>query len=184
MSFGIQRRKAAQEYALTISVSPQAGGSVTSVPAATGGVVTRQKDGTVAVTFTASSGWSLLRWEQDGVDVGTTNPITVTMNTNHILVAICELISESSWVYSPPSGNAQSLGRTRPSLAVKTASSGDKAVTVTPSISSVRSSGGDQNVTLRVTSELSVAGSGLSVMKRMYWPYPESDWIFPKEKGS
>ena len=86
MAFGIQRRAAAVNQVLTISVSPSAGGTVDPT-----GVQTYALDTVVSVTFTATSGYALSRWDLDGADQGSANPISVTMDTNHLLVAVVVL---------------------------------------------------------------------------------------------
>jgi hypothetical protein len=42
----------------------------------------------VNVTATASSGYSFDHWELDGINIGSVNPTTVTMDTNHTLLAV------------------------------------------------------------------------------------------------
>ncbi|MEJ2241413.1 MAG: hypothetical protein P8Y18_04645, partial [Candidatus Bathyarchaeota archaeon] len=70
------------EYDLTIGVS----GSGTTSPSA--GSHTYEEETEVEVTATASSGWSFDHWILDSVNVGSTNPYTITMNNAHTLTAV------------------------------------------------------------------------------------------------
>jgi hypothetical protein len=70
------------QYDLTISVD----GSGTTDPAI--GVHTYDEGTLVPVTATPDSGWLWDHWELNGVDVGTANPYTVTMNANQTLTAV------------------------------------------------------------------------------------------------
>jgi len=69
-------------YALTIQVS----GSGTTNPAV--GTYTYNAGTNVQVNAYPSSGWILNHWELDGSNVGSANPYTVTMNSNHVLKAV------------------------------------------------------------------------------------------------
>lgn len=70
------------EYTLTISVS----GEGTTDPAP--GEHTYEEDTEVPVTHYPSGGWRLDYWTLDDVNVGTDNPYTVTMDADHVLVAV------------------------------------------------------------------------------------------------
>jgi len=61
-------------------------GSGTTVPAV--GVHTYDEGEVVSVTATADPGWIFDHWELDGNNVGATNPISVTMSTDHTLNAV------------------------------------------------------------------------------------------------
>ena len=77
----------AQEFALAV-YADTGGGTVT--PAG----VTHYTIGTaVNVTVTPSPGYEFVDWELDGVNVGTANPISITMDTNHLLVAVTSAIN-------------------------------------------------------------------------------------------
>jgi len=69
-------------YTLTIQVS----GSGTTNPAV--GTYTYNAGTNVQVNAYPSSGWILNHWELDGSNVGSANPYTVTMNSNHVLKAV------------------------------------------------------------------------------------------------
>ena len=161
MSFGLNKRTAAQQQILSIKVNLTSGGTFTSEPAASSaGIVARNINQTVVVTFTPSTNWSLLRWELDGVSQGTTNPITITMDAHHLLVAIVELAAvEASWVYSPPGGSPQTLGTTVPSITLTKSGNPDQSISISATISNVTSTGGDTPRTLAVTSSFTYAGS-------------------------
>jgi hypothetical protein len=68
-------------YALTIATTT--GGTTTPVP----GVYIYPNGTLVNVTATNSSGYMFDHWELDSVNVGASNPYTVTMNQNHTLKA-------------------------------------------------------------------------------------------------
>lgn len=68
-------------YALTVG----AVGSGTTVPAP--GVHTYYEGTCVDVTAIPDAGWKLNHWKLDGANVGTANPYTVTMNSDHTLIA-------------------------------------------------------------------------------------------------
>jgi hypothetical protein len=74
--------EAATQYQLTIDVT----GSGTSSPAP--GITSYDEGSTFSVTAQPSAGWTLDRWELDGVDVGDANPYTVTMDGDHELQAV------------------------------------------------------------------------------------------------
>jgi hypothetical protein len=71
------------KYPLTISVSPVGGG--TTNPSA--GTYQYESGSSVDVTATAASGYTFDSWFLDGTNAGSLNPITVTMNAPHNLVA-------------------------------------------------------------------------------------------------
>ena len=72
-----------RQYALTISVYPQGGGSTN--PAV--GTYYYDAGSTVTVSATPAPGYTFDYWELDGVRY-TTNPITVSMNAPHTLKAV------------------------------------------------------------------------------------------------
>jgi hypothetical protein len=53
---------------------------------------------TVVVDAQPDAGWMLNYWELDGVNIGSTDPYTVTMNTDHTLIAVFEKIPQDSYV--------------------------------------------------------------------------------------
>jgi hypothetical protein len=163
VSFGEQRRSLAAQKVLSIKLTPGVSGSFTSVPTNTAGIVAVDTDKTVAVTFTATSGWVLDHWELDGVSQGSANPITVTMSANHLLVGVGVLSATGSWVGGPSNpgglsaGIAVSLGNTRPTITVS-AGAADTAITITPTITDAVGTGDFRNTpSLRITGEF--AGS-------------------------
>ncbi len=70
------------QYTLTISVV----GSGTTVP--TPGTYQHDEGSGVPVDAIPDSGWMLNHWLLDGVDVGSADPYTVTMNDDHTLTAV------------------------------------------------------------------------------------------------
>jgi hypothetical protein len=70
------------EYDLTISVT----GMGTTDPAV--GTYTYEESTVVPVTATPSSGWEFDHWLLDTVNVGSANPYSVTMDSNHALTAV------------------------------------------------------------------------------------------------
>jgi len=81
------------EYTLTITVA----GSGTTDPAP--GDHVYEEDTVVPVTATAAAGWNFDHWELDTVDVGSANPIDVTMDADHSLVAV---FTEEPMDVTPP----------------------------------------------------------------------------------
>ena len=144
MSFGEQRRGAAATRVLSIAVTPDASGSFTSDPANTDGIVSVAQNATVTATFTATSGWELVRWELDGVSQGSTNPITVTMAANHLLVAVGQLVAAARSFVGDSAGNVASLGSTSPTITVS-AGAANTAITVTPTVTNAVGTGDFRN---------------------------------------
>ncbi|MFP3208212.1 MAG: hypothetical protein RXR82_00350 [Nitrososphaeria archaeon] len=103
---------AATYYALSVSSTPVGGG--TTSPS---GANSYPAGATVQVTAKPVSGYCLSYWLLDGVNVGNSNPITVTMNQPHELVAVFALCSGSGGV-GPASGGAvlasESIGSPTP----------------------------------------------------------------------
>jgi len=75
-----------EEFDLTLAVS----GSGSTSPAV--GVHSYADVTPVDVTASASAGWTFDHWMLDAVDVGSANPITVTMDADHSLTAVFEEI--------------------------------------------------------------------------------------------
>ncbi|MFB3890190.1 MAG: beta strand repeat-containing protein [Candidatus Bathyarchaeia archaeon] len=71
-----------QTFSLTISAT--AGGSTNPSP----GTYNVTVGSTVQVTATAAPGYTFSRWLLDGVNAGSLNPISVTMNASHTLMAV------------------------------------------------------------------------------------------------
>lgn len=71
-----------QSYTLTIITT--AGGTTNPVP----GSYTYIANSTVQVSALPNLGYTFNHWELDSINVGSTNPYTVTMNMNHTLTAI------------------------------------------------------------------------------------------------
>lgn len=71
----------------TLTISATAGGTTSPSPS----TYTIQEGGSQQVAAIPSSGYSFTNWQLDGV-VRTENPITVTMNTNHTLLATFEAL--------------------------------------------------------------------------------------------
>ena len=81
-----------EQYNLTVGVS----GSGSTSPSA--GVHSYVEDSEVAVTASADSSWTFSHWILDSVNVGSTNPYTVTMDDDHSLTAVFEPeIPSSNW---------------------------------------------------------------------------------------
>jgi hypothetical protein len=75
-------KTSAESYNLTITTTT---GGITNPPPET----YSYSAATMAnVTAAPNTGYYFDHWELDGVDVGSTNPITITMNTNHTLEAM------------------------------------------------------------------------------------------------
>jgi len=68
----------------TLTITATAGGTTDPAP----GSYTYDKDTVVTVTAIADTGYVFNHWELDGVDVGTENPINVTMDADHALHAV------------------------------------------------------------------------------------------------
>jgi hypothetical protein len=73
---------ATTQYQLTITVSGS--GSTSPGP----GTTTHDEGSMVSVDAQPSAGWTLDHWELDGVNVGTADPYTVTIDTDHALLAV------------------------------------------------------------------------------------------------
>jgi hypothetical protein len=93
-------------YALSVSSTPVNGG--TTSPS---GASSYPAGATVQVTAKPVSGYCLSHWLLDGANVGNSNPITVTMDQPHELVAVFALCSSSGGV-GPASGAAITLSET------------------------------------------------------------------------
>ena len=108
--------KSLTPYALSVSSTPVGGG--TTSPS---GANSYPAGATVQVTAKPVSGYCLSHWLLDGVNVGNSNPITVTMNQPHELVAVFALCSGSGGV-GPASGAAiqssESIGSPTPASGV------------------------------------------------------------------
>jgi len=72
---------AINQYALNVQVSPAAGGTVTKSPDQS----SYTEGSTVTLTATAAAGYAFSSWAGDVT--GTTNPVTVTMNSNKTIIA-------------------------------------------------------------------------------------------------
>jgi hypothetical protein len=70
-------------YALTIK-APEGSGITDPAP----GKYDYNQSITIQIQATPSSGWVLKGWVLDGANVGTTNPYTINMNSNHELEAV------------------------------------------------------------------------------------------------
>jgi hypothetical protein len=70
------------QHSLTITVTGS--GSTTPSP----GTTAYDEGSTVSVDAQPSAGWTLDHWELDGVNVGTVDPYSVTMNADHTLTAV------------------------------------------------------------------------------------------------
>jgi PKD repeat protein len=99
LNFNLQETPT-EDYDLTVSVS----GSGTTSPSA--GIHTYQEGTGVSVTASPSSGWTFSHWLLDSVNVGSTNPYSLTMNDDHTLTAVFTEVPqeppEASFMYSPP----------------------------------------------------------------------------------
>jgi hypothetical protein len=69
-------------YSLTITTNP--GGTTAPTP----GTYTYTANHTVQITAIPDTGYLLDHWELDGLNAGSANPYTITMNTNHTLRAV------------------------------------------------------------------------------------------------
>ena len=67
----------------TLTVQAGTGGTTNPAP----GTYTYTAGSTAQVSAQPSQGYTFSKWQLDGVDAGSNNPITVTMNANHILTA-------------------------------------------------------------------------------------------------
>jgi len=74
------------EYLLTVSVSPSGAGSVSLSPSSSDGYY--DSGTSVTATAQASAGYTFSKWQLDGSDYSTSNPISVNMNAPHILTAV------------------------------------------------------------------------------------------------
>ena len=72
---------AINQYTLNVQVSPAAGGTVTKSPDQS----SYTEGSTVTLTATAAAGYVFSSWSGDAT--GTTNPLTVTMNSNKTIIA-------------------------------------------------------------------------------------------------
>ena len=103
-------------YALSVSSTPVNGG--TTSPS---GANSYPAGATVQVTAKPVSGYCLSYWLLDGANVGNMNPITVTMDQPHELVAVFALASYAGGV-SPAPGVAiytsESIGSPTPAPGV------------------------------------------------------------------
>jgi hypothetical protein len=70
------------QHTLTIAVT----GSGSTSPAP--GTAAYDEGDVVSVDAQPTAGWTLDHWERDGVNVGTADPYSVTMNTDHTLTAV------------------------------------------------------------------------------------------------
>jgi hypothetical protein len=86
------------QHTLTIAVT----GSGSTNPAP--GSSAYDEGSTVSVDAQPSTGWTLDHWELDGVNVGTADPYTVTMDTAHTLTAV--------FVEVPPTQHQLTIGVT------------------------------------------------------------------------
>jgi uncharacterized repeat protein (TIGR02543 family) len=86
-------------YSLTISVT----GSGSTSPAA--GSYTYSQGASVQVTATPAAGWSFDHWHLDGVDSGSSSPITVVMNSAHTLNAIFTQSATPTYMVSVSGSN-------------------------------------------------------------------------------
>ena len=100
-------------YALSVSSTPVNGG--TTSPS---GVSSYPAGATVQVTANPAYGFYLSHWLLDGANVDNMNPITVTINQSHELVAVFALASYAGGA-GPASGVAISLSES-PSESVGT----------------------------------------------------------------
>jgi uncharacterized repeat protein (TIGR02543 family) len=71
------------EATLTILVQPPEGGTTSPAP----GSHTYPIDSSVSILASPAAGYVFDHWTLDGNNIGKTNPVTVTMDTNHILTA-------------------------------------------------------------------------------------------------
>lgn len=74
-----------QRYSLTSSVNPSTGGAVVRNP----DQADYEEGSSVECTYYPATDYTFDNWEEDGVNVGTANPYTITMDANKALVAFC-----------------------------------------------------------------------------------------------
>ncbi len=117
-SIGIVRRRKGVP-SLSTAVTPQAAGTVFP-----DGVNSYTKNQKVSVTATANSNWVFDHWELDGANVGSANPYTVTMDDDHLLVAVFKTESQSgTGSFNNPIPN--------PTIDVTVDTGGDSEITIT-----------------------------------------------------
>jgi predicted secreted protein len=92
-------------YTLTITTQPPIGGTTSPLP----GTYINSSGTVVNVTASANTGYYLYYWKLDGNNNGTQNPISITMNMNHTLIAVFVLRTYTLTV------NANAGGTTSPS---------------------------------------------------------------------
>ena len=95
---------------LTTSVNPSEGGSITCSPTGNNGVYNYGTQ--VQLTATPNTGYQFTGWMVDGSSAGSTNPYTITMNTDHNVVANFQLNSYNIQASVDPanSGTIQGTG--------------------------------------------------------------------------
>lgn len=94
-------------YTLTTSANPSAGGTVTP-----NGTSTHNGGASVQVNATANTGYTFSGWTLDGASAGSTNPYTLTMNDDHILVANFTSLSQYTITVNATQGGTGSGGGT------------------------------------------------------------------------
>ena len=110
-------------YTLTVVVNPQGAGSVTISPTSSDG---KYAAGTqVTLVATANTGYTFSNWSGDVT--GTTNPITITMNSNKVVVA--------NFTQSGGSGGSSGGTTTYYTLTVVVNPQGAGSVTISPTSS-------------------------------------------------
>ncbi|MDQ1280075.1 MAG: trimeric autotransporter adhesin, partial [Thermoproteota archaeon] len=92
----------------SLSVNIVGSGSVTKNP----NQASYASGSVVSVQATPSSGWTFNHWLLDNIDVGSTNPYTVTMNANHNLTALFTRIQYALHVQVGGSGVTNATGDT------------------------------------------------------------------------
>ena len=98
------------QYALTIAVSPSAGGTTT--PSSSGSPYWEDAGISVVVTETFNPGYSFYYWNLDGTNVGSAASYSVSMNSPHTLTALFRGTSAISFTMSSSSltlGNSVTL---------------------------------------------------------------------------
>jgi desulfoferrodoxin (superoxide reductase-like protein) len=80
--------------AYTLSIQQQQGSGTTSPPQSN---YTYNQPTTVPVTAAPATGWKLDHWLLDNTNIGSTNPYTVNMNSNHTLKAVFTQIPTTSY---------------------------------------------------------------------------------------
>jgi len=101
----------------TLTITTTTGGTTTPVP----GTYTYNEGTNVQVTATPDANYKLAYWELNGNNVGSTNPITITMNASYTLKAYFALITYTLTI------TATSGGTTNPAPGTYTYSSGQYA---------------------------------------------------------